>query len=143
MMFHPVTRRGRTSLVSQPGRITRWLQSAPAPVFVGWAIAASFSTYFCMYAFRKPFSAATYEGLAFFGTEVNLKTALVISQLIGYTLSKYVGIKVCSEVTRGRRATALVLLILTRNRQRLGDLIACTLVVRSIDPPDERLPEQS
>ena len=34
------------------GRVTRFLARAPAPVFVGWAIVASFSTYFCMYAFR-------------------------------------------------------------------------------------------
>ena len=98
--------------MSQPGRITRWLQSAPAPVIVCWAIAASFSTYFCMYAFRKPFSAAKFDGLEFLGTEIDLKTALVISQVFGYALSKYAGIKICSEVTHGRRASALVLLII-------------------------------
>ena len=41
---------------------------------------------------------------------VELKTALVISQIIGYTVSKYVGIKVCSEITPARRAFALVCL---------------------------------
>ncbi len=65
-----------------------------------------------MYAFRKPFSAATFEGQFFFGTDVELKTALVISQIIGYALSKYIGIKVCSEIPRGRRALFLVVLIL-------------------------------
>jgi len=65
-----------------------------------------------MYAFRKPFSAATYEGLKFFGSEVDLKTAFVISQLFGYALSKYIGIKVCSEMTRGRRLWTLAGLIL-------------------------------
>ncbi|MCH8045266.1 MAG: hypothetical protein IID44_16265 [Planctomycetes bacterium] len=87
-------------------------------MFICWAIAASFSTYFCMYAFRKPFAAAKFEGLDLtlwvsdFKIEIGLKTAFVISQIVGYTISKYVGIKVCSEITRGRRATALVLLIL-------------------------------
>lgn len=65
-----------------------------------------------MYAFRKPFSAAEYEGLQFFGTNIDLKTAFVISQILGYTLSKYIGIKVCSEVTRGRRLVMLIGMIL-------------------------------
>jgi MFS family permease len=78
---------------------------------VVFAIGASFSTYFCMYAFRKPFSAGEYQGLSFLGTQVNLKTAFVISQLVGYALSKYIGIKICSEATRGRRLRTLLVLI--------------------------------
>src|SRR5262249_29751242 len=65
-----------------------------------------------MYAFRKPFAAAKFSGAHFLGTAVDLKTAFVISQIIGYALSKYLGIKVCSEATRGRRARLLVGLIL-------------------------------
>tara|TARA_Y100001933_G_C19005519_1_gene566442 strand:+ start:1616 stop:2851 length:1236 start_codon:yes stop_codon:yes gene_type:complete len=66
-----------------------------------------------MYAFRKPFSAATFkdaEGgvLFFFNTGVELKTALVISQILGYALSKYLGIKFCSEVSPTKRAIYLI-----------------------------------
>ena len=93
------------------GRLTVLLANAPGSVFALFVIFASFSTYFCMYAFRKPFSAAGYDGLVFLGTTIDLKTALVISQIIGYVLSKVIGIKICSEVTRGRRALALVILI--------------------------------
>lgn len=93
------------------GALTPLLERAPAPLFVLYAIGAAFCTYFCMYAFRKPFAAAKFEGLTFFGTGVELKTAIVISQIIGYALSKYVGIKVCSEITPARRAFALVQLI--------------------------------
>jgi len=96
----------------KPGALTGWLERAPGPLFVAYAIAAAFSTYFCMYAFRKPFAAATFEGEHFWGTAVALKTALVISQIIGYALSKYIGIKFCSEVTPSRRAFNLVFLIL-------------------------------
>lgn len=92
-------------------RLTRWLERAPAPVFVAVAIAAAFSTYFAMYAFRKPFAAAKFEGEFFLGTAVALKTAIVISQIIGYALSKYIGIKVCSEVTPARRAVMLLGLV--------------------------------
>ena len=42
-----------------------WLAKAPQPVFVVYAIAAAFATYFCMYAFRKPFAAARFEGQQF------------------------------------------------------------------------------
>ena len=51
------------------GALTRWLERAPSWLFASWAIAAAFSTYFCMYAFRKPFAAASYEGAKFFGTD--------------------------------------------------------------------------
>ena len=88
--------------------ITNWLQSAPAWLFATYAIVASFSTYFCMYAFRKPFGAAKFEDEFFLDTQINLKTAFVISQILGYTLSKYIGIKICSEVTRERRALTLL-----------------------------------
>jgi hypothetical protein len=88
----------------------RWLAAAPGTFFVLFAAGASFSTYFCMYAFRKPFAAAQYSGERL--GELDLKTALIISQIIGYTLSKYIGIKVCSEASRGQRARMLVLLVL-------------------------------
>ena len=87
------------------------LERSPRAVFVVYAAGASFATYFCMYAFRKPFAAASFEGMSFLGTGLELKTAFVISQIVGYTLSKYAGIKVVSEVTDARRARSLVLLV--------------------------------
>ncbi len=94
------------------GRLSGWLAAAPSWIFILFAISASFSTYFCMYAFRKPFTAAKYEGLTFLDSEITLKTALVISQILGYALSKYVGIKVCSEIRPQQRARALLGLVL-------------------------------
>src|SRR2546426_3084991 len=93
------------------GMLTSWLENAPAPLFAAYAITAAFSTYFCMYAFRKPFAAAKFEGEFFLNSAVALKTAIVISQIIGYALSKYIGIKVCSEVSPTRRSITLVALI--------------------------------
>jgi hypothetical protein len=92
--------------------LTNWLAKAPSPVFITYAIAVAFCTYFCMYAFRKPFAAATFHGEYFAGTEVALKTAIVISQIIGYALSKFVGIKICSEAKPGERAWLLIKLVL-------------------------------
>ena len=96
---------------ASPGWITAFLQRAPAPVLNIYAMSAAFMTYFCMYAFRKPFSAATYEGFTFFDTQIELKTAFVISQIVGYALSKYLGIKFCPEVTRRNRGWVLFTLI--------------------------------
>jgi hypothetical protein len=76
-----------------------------------YAIITAFSAYFCVYAFRKPFTAATYDGLYFANSQVQLKTALVVSQIIGYMLAKYAGIKYASESSRGRRAWFVVALI--------------------------------
>jgi uncharacterized membrane protein YciS (DUF1049 family) len=73
------------------------------------AAIAAFSAYFCMYAFRKPFSAATYEGLELWGFA--LKGLLVTSQLFGYMLSKFIGIKVISEMPARYRAISILGLI--------------------------------
>ncbi len=70
---------------------------------------AAFCAYFCMYAFRKPFTAATFEDSEMFG--LGLKTVLVLSQLLGYTLSKFIGIKVVSEMRNEYRAVAIIGLI--------------------------------
>ncbi|MAE18624.1 hypothetical protein CMK12_06800, partial [Candidatus Poribacteria bacterium] len=56
--------------------------------------------------------AATFTGLKFFDTEITLKKAIVISQIIGYAISKYAGIKFCSEIPAKKRATALISLVL-------------------------------
>jgi hypothetical protein len=96
---------------SENSILTRFLNRAHPSVFIFFAVFASFSTYFCMYAFRKPFAAATFEGEHFMSSAVELKTAIVISQILGYALSKYLGIKFCSEITPQRRAFMLVALI--------------------------------
>ncbi|UBZ12257.1 DUF5690 family protein [Flagellimonas marinaquae] len=81
----------------------------PGFVFVLHASLAAFGTYFCMYAFRKPFSVGTFDGLSFIG--VDYKILLVIAQVLGYALSKFVGIKVISELKPNRRLLYLISLI--------------------------------
>lgn len=62
-----------------------------------------------MYAFRKPFTAATFEGEQV--GEVSLKIALVLSQILGYAVSKFLSIKYVSEISPAKRAGALLLLV--------------------------------
>ncbi|EIJ39049.1 hypothetical protein JoomaDRAFT_2055 [Galbibacter orientalis DSM 19592] len=70
---------------------------------------AAFGTYFCMYAFRKPFTVATYEGLSFW--EVDYKIILIIAQVLGYMLSKFIGIKLISELRNNQRLLLLITMI--------------------------------
>ncbi|MEE2888727.1 MAG: DUF5690 family protein [Planctomycetota bacterium] len=93
--------------------LKRTLEGSSAGALSMYAIFAAFTTYFCMYAFRKPFAASDYGGLKFLGTAYDLKTIYVIAQIVGYTISKYVGMKICSEAGKSGRAKLLVGLILT------------------------------
>ncbi|GAO44628.1 hypothetical protein FPE01S_03_06670 [Flavihumibacter petaseus NBRC 106054] len=71
---------------------------------------AAFGTYFCMYAFRKPFNSGVYEGLFAFGLEY--KAVLIIAQVLGYMVSKFLGIKVISELQPQNRRKLIIALIL-------------------------------
>ena len=62
-----------------------------------------------MYAFRKPFTAGTFEEVILWG--IGYKTVLIAAQLAGYTISKFVGIKIIAEMPPARRATTLLGLI--------------------------------
>lgn len=86
--------------------------------FILQAAFATFGAYFCMYAFRKPFTVATFEGLAFWG--VNYKILLIIAQVVGYTLSKFIGIKVISEMKSNKRMLYLIGFILFAELALLG-----------------------
>lgn len=98
---------------SDPSGFKNKLSNSGSGILSIYAIFAAFTTYFCMYAFRKPFAATDYGGLKFLGTDYDLKTAYVIAQIVGYTISKYVGMKICSEAGKSGRAKLLVTLILT------------------------------
>lgn len=73
-----------------------------------WCVVASFGTYACMYGFRKPFTAAAFTDAPF---EAGMKAWLVTAQVLGYMLSKFIGIKVISEIDPRRRGTLLLGLI--------------------------------
>src|SRR5262249_40649212 len=74
-----------------------------------WCVVAAFGAYFCMYAFRKPFTAGTYADVSLGG--VGYKTLLVTAQVLGYTLSKFLGIKTVAEIQPHRRVALLLTLI--------------------------------
>lgn len=95
------------SLLDRP---KRWLEQAPAPVFALYGGLMAFGAYFAMYAFRKPFTVASFAAAApVLG--VDYKIALVIAQVFGYALSKVAGVKIISETPPARRALAILALI--------------------------------
>ena len=81
----------------------------PAYALVVWAAFASFTTYFCMYGFRKAFSAATFDGERALG--ISFKSALVVAQVFGYMTAKFIGIKFISEVNKAKRALYILSLL--------------------------------
>ncbi len=76
------------------------------------AAIGGFMAYFAMYAFRKPFTAATYPHETLWNTGVDLKTAFVVAQILGYAISKYCGIDVCSRSSSRYCGLVLIGLIL-------------------------------
>ncbi len=74
-----------------------------------YAAAVAFLAYASVYAYRKPFTVATFEGIKYWG--ISYQTLLIISQVIGSMLSKFYGIKFISELKRfGRWKTILILM---------------------------------
>ncbi len=74
-----------------------------------YAALVCFCTYSIVYAFRKPFTVGIFSGITLWGIEY--KVVLVICQLIGYTSSKFYGIKFISEMKRFGRWKIVLLLV--------------------------------
>ncbi len=67
-----------------------------------------FLTYTMVFGFRKSFTVATFDGIAIAG--YSYKTILVLSQMLGYMLAKFYGIKYISELKRSGRGKIILLL---------------------------------
>ena len=79
-----------------------WLRNASPVVFTAFASLAGFTAYFSMYAFRKPFTAASFDHVDGWHYALDFKIALVLAQLVGYAASKFIGIKVIAEMRQTR-----------------------------------------
>lgn len=75
-----------------------------------YAALVTFLTYATVYAFRKPFTVGSFEQEPMvFG--VHYKDALVISQVLGYMMSKFYGIRFISELKKIGRGRVILLLV--------------------------------
>lgn len=73
-----------------------------------YAAFVSFGTYVFIFGFRKSFTVCTFDGLTF--GPIAYKTALVISQMFGYLLAKFYGIKFISGLKKVNRYKIIFLL---------------------------------
>jgi len=90
--------------------LRKYLASRSGSVFfLVYATIAAFLTYTSMYAVRKTFTAGTFDGQRFLG--VDYKVLLVTAQTVGYTLSKWIGIKIVAENTARQRPRYIIALV--------------------------------
>jgi hypothetical protein len=94
---------------SRESSITRWLKQTNSFSFTLYATLMAFGLYTCVYAFRKTFSVATFDGISYLG--ISYKVWLVTFQVVGYALSKFVGIKIISELKAASRFTGILLMV--------------------------------
>jgi hypothetical protein len=87
------------------------LQKANPILFTAFAGMAGFATYFSMFAFRKPFTVALFSDVPGWHFALDYKIALVLAQVLGYAISKLIGVKFIAEITPGKRAAAILVLI--------------------------------
>lgn len=68
-----------------------------------------FLVYTCTMGLRKPFTAATYQGLSFLA--IDYKIWMVLAQTAGYTAAKFYGIKFIGELSPDQRERVLTRLL--------------------------------
>lgn len=73
-----------------------------------YAAVVVFLAYTMIFGFRKSFTVATFEGLQVWG--YSYKTILVISQVLGYMLAKFYGVKYIAELKRQGRGKIILML---------------------------------
>ena len=93
----------------QSKALEKRLANAPLAFTSVYAALCAFGVYFCMYAFRKPFTAAGFNNLYFLS--IPYKVWLVIAQVIGYMLSKFYGIRFISGLDKSKRAISIIVII--------------------------------
>lgn len=89
--------------------ITNWLRNSNGFLFSLYATLAAFCLYTCIFAFRKTYTVGTFEGIAWFG--VSYKSWMVISQVIGYGIAKFAGIKLISELKSTFRVKGILIMV--------------------------------
>lgn len=93
---------------SASSSITRWLSRTNGFWFALYASVMAFCLYTCIYAFRKAFPVATFDNMSYWG--ISYKVWLVTFQVIGYSASKFAGIKIISELKPASRSTGILLM---------------------------------
>ena len=89
--------------------LTSKLRTSGGFWFTVYAAVTGFCLYTCVYAFRKTFTAATFDDLVYWG--ISYKVWLITFQVVGYGLAKFAGIKIISELKANARAGGILLMV--------------------------------
>ncbi|MES2794811.1 MAG: DUF5690 family protein [Bacteroidota bacterium] len=73
-----------------------------------FASIAAFCTYLCFYPFRRAYTAATFSDLYFWG--VHFKILIITAQVLGFAISKGIGVKIVSEMQAKDRPRNLLII---------------------------------
>ena len=76
-------------------------------LFIFWAGGTALLSYSLVYALRKPYTAAAFAGYEVF--DIDYKVVVTIVQIIGYVISKFIGIKLISELKQKDRLKFILL----------------------------------
>lgn len=87
--------------------ITQWLKKSSGFTFALYTSVLAFLTYACIFSVRKTFGAGIYSDFSFLGGDY--KIWMVISQAVGYMISKFIGIKVVSEAGSDNRGRGILI----------------------------------
>ncbi len=96
--------------IKQTAFINNSMRNSPLALLLVVSIAA-FVVYTGMYGFRKPFTVGLYEQWTFLG--ISYKVCLVIAQVIGYMISKFIGIRVIASMNPKFRILGILVCILS------------------------------
>jgi len=88
--------------------ITTWLRRASPLTFTIYGSIVAFCAYCCIFSLRKTFGVATYDGISYWG--VDYKVLMITFQVIGYLISKFIGIKVVSEMKANYRTRGILIM---------------------------------
>lgn len=66
-----------------------------------WAGGAALLSYSLVYALRKPYTAASFDGWTLFGSDYKVMVTTI--QILGYVIAKFFGIKIISELRKENR----------------------------------------
>jgi hypothetical protein len=90
--------------------ITQVLDKTNRFWFTLYVSVVAFGLYTCVYAFRKSFVAGIFAEGDFLG--IDFKIWLVTSQVLGYAISKFAGIKIISELQPSQRSIGILVTVL-------------------------------
>lgn len=76
--------------------LKQYLKHSSQAFLASYACIFIFLVYTCAYAFRKPFTAALYPNEMWWGFDV--KILYVLAEIVGYAISKFIGIRILSSM---------------------------------------------